>query len=130
MFVVVLDLRDRSAHWSTRLDNVMEYIETRLGRSLYKEYGRKKQLRIVIDQCNRFALTRPSHSQPNTQSYGGIHIYDGELMTTMMDWARHLIQKPRNGVRLIFVTSDGKALPYIRGLTIVCFYNYYCDCWK
>ena len=111
------DLRDQNVDWSIRLKNVIEYIETRMGQPLYNKYDEKKQMRIVIDQCNRFALTRPSYShyQPNTQSNGVIHIYEGELMTKMMDWARDLSQTPENGVRLIFVTSDGKALPHIRG---------------
>ena len=74
------------------------YIEERIALPLLDNSEGKKVLRIVIDQCNEFAL-KPTN---------------GELMTAFMNWANTHSNVYKIDMRLIFVTSDGKFIPFIK----------------
>ena len=100
-----VDLRKRDA-LTTRWGDFTDYVERRMGKPLYKKYGKKKQLRIVIDQCNKLAVKIEGVGE------------DVTMMELFMDWALSLSNDNRLGVRLIFVTSDGSAMPIIKSTVI------------
>ena len=84
--------------WERRLGAVIAHIEERIALPLQKKHKRKKVLRIVIDQCNEFADERTN----------------GKLMKEFMNWADAHSNVNKINMRLIFVTSDGKVIPFIK----------------
>lgn len=107
---VSVDLRSMDVKFATRWKSVKKYLENRAGIPLHMKHGRKKVLRIVIDQCNKLAnplVVKVEETQTETS-----------VMELFMDWATYLSNNEGLGMRLIFVTSDGKALPIISGKNV------------